>query len=63
MGNINTLRWVVGGAVAGGIIFIVDYLLNGVILAEQWAQAMSQMGLPAPGVGAGQIIAFLWRFG
>ncbi len=59
MGNINTLRWVVGGAVAGGIIFVVNFVLNGVILADQWDQAMSAMGLPAMADSAGQIIAFL----
>ncbi len=59
MGNINTLRWVVGGAVAGGIIFVVNFVLNGVILADQWDQAMSAMGLPAVADSAGQIIAFL----
>ena len=55
MGNINTGRWVVGGLVAGVIIFIVDYVLNGVILADQWAQAMTAMNLPVASGTAGQV--------
>lgn len=59
MGNINTGRWVVGGVVAGVIIFIVSYVLNGVILEDRWAQAMTALGKPAMADSAGQLIAFL----
>ena len=58
MGKINVGRWIVGGVVAAVILFIVDYVLNGVILREQWAAAMTALGKPAMGETAGELIVF-----
>jgi hypothetical protein len=47
MGNINWGRMIVGGVVAAIILFIVDYVLNGVVLVQQWNDAMTALGKPA----------------
>ena len=59
MGNINIGRWIIGGVLAGVIIFIVDGVLNGIILADQWAEAMTALGKTAPGQTAGELVGFL----
>ncbi len=60
MGGINVGRWILGGVVAAIILFVVDFVLNGMILAQQWDEAMVALGLPAMSetVGAGPLIAF-----
>jgi hypothetical protein len=52
MGNINWGRMVLGGIVAAVILFIVDYIVNGVILTQQWTDAMAALGKPAVGPSA-----------
>jgi hypothetical protein len=52
MGNINWGRMVLGGVVAAVILFIVDYVVNGVILMQQWADAMAALGRPEVGPSA-----------
>jgi hypothetical protein len=47
MGKINVGRWILGGVIAAIILFIVDYVLNGMILVTQWDDAMTALGLPA----------------
>ena len=59
MGNINVGRWVGGGVVAAVILFVVDFVLNGMILANQWAAAMTALGKPAMGESAGEIVVFV----
>ena len=59
MGKINVGRWIIGGVVAGVILFIVDFVLNGMILRQQWTDAMTALGKPAMSESAGQIIGFL----
>jgi hypothetical protein len=59
MNKINVGRWIVGGVVAGIVIFVVDWVLNGIILMDQWNQAMSDLGKPPMGQTAGEIIAFV----
>ena len=46
MGNINWGRAILGGVVAAIILFIVDWVLNGYILAAQWSAAMTALGKP-----------------
>lgn len=46
MGNINWGRMVLGGIVAAVILFIVDWIVNGYILASQWSAAMTALGRP-----------------
>jgi len=57
MGHINMSRVVAGGIAAGVILFVLDGLVNGVLLADQWRQAMTAMG-KAPAFGASQLTGF-----
>lgn len=57
MGKINMSRVVLGGIAAGVVLFILDGIVNGFLLADQWAQAMSAIGKPAA-FGSSQMIGF-----
>jgi len=46
MGSININRVILGGIVAGVVGNILGYLVDGVILAPQWAAAMQALGKP-----------------
>jgi hypothetical protein len=59
MGGINIGRWFIGGVVAGIVFVVVDFVLNGMILAARWAEAMTALGLPPMGEGAGTIVFFI----
>lgn len=62
MDKINWNRVILGGLVAGVVINLVEYLVNGVILADRWAEAMKGLGKPEA-FDATQIVAFnLWGF-
>ena len=50
MGKINLGRVVLGGLVAGVVICIFEFVLNGVILADQWPELMKSLDRPALGV-------------
>lgn len=50
MGKINLGRVVLGGIVAGVVINIFEYVLNGVVLADQWTELMKSINRPALGV-------------
>jgi hypothetical protein len=56
MGKINLGRVIHGGIVAGIIIDIFEFVLNGIILADRWRALMSALNLPMAGTNA--IIAF-----
>jgi riboflavin transporter FmnP len=56
MSKINLGRVVLGGIVAGIIIDVVEFVLNGVVLAPQWTSVMQSLNRPA--VGMNQIIWF-----
>ncbi|HEX3431467.1 MAG TPA: hypothetical protein VHT03_11330 [Rhizomicrobium sp.] len=56
MGRINLGRVIVGGIVAGIIIDIVEYVLNGVVLADRWNAINAAHNLPPFTTNA--IIAF-----
>jgi hypothetical protein len=58
MGNINIGRWIIGGVVCAIILFIVDFIVNGVILMEQWTAAMAALQQPAMGESVGEIVFF-----
>ncbi len=55
--KINMNRVVLGGIAAGIILFLFDGLINGVLLAGQWQQAMTALG-KTPATGASQLAAF-----
>jgi hypothetical protein len=46
MGKINWNRVLIGGIVAGLIIDVVEWLLQGVVLGSEWRQAMQELGRP-----------------
>jgi len=45
MGKINVGRWILSGVIAAIVLLIVDYVLNRMILAKQWDDAMTALGL------------------
>jgi hypothetical protein len=57
MGKINVGRVLLGGLAAGLVLNIGEYVLNDVILAEEWAAYMADAGIAAFGVG--QVAAFV----
>jgi hypothetical protein len=46
LGSINLGRVLLGGFVAGVIINVFEYLLNGVLLADQWPGIMAAINRP-----------------
>jgi hypothetical protein len=56
MGKVNLGRVFLGGIVAGIIIDIVEYVLNGIVLADRWNAINAAHNLPAFTMNA--IIAF-----
>jgi len=58
MGNINIGRWIIGGVVTAVILFFVDFIVNGIILMEQWTAAMAALQQPAMGGSVGEIVIF-----
>ena len=62
MSRINLSRVVVGGLLAGVIINVGEFILNGVLIAEQLNAAMAALNRPP--VGASMIVWFvLFSFG
>jgi hypothetical protein len=62
MGRINLGRVVIGGIVAGVVINIVEGVLNGGIMANQWAATMTSLNR-SPTMSVKQIVAFnVWGF-
>ena len=49
MSKINVGKVVVGGLVAGVVLNIGEFLLNGVLLADSMKQDFAKLGLPDPG--------------
>ena len=56
MSNINVGRVVLGGIAAGVIIDAFEFVLNGVVLADQWNALMTAMNKPM--IGMTEIIWF-----
>jgi hypothetical protein len=62
MSNVNWRRVIGGGLLAGLVINVVEYLVNGLWLAADWAAAMNALGKSGE-YGAAQIVGFnLWGF-
>lgn len=57
MGKIDFGRVIIGGIVAGIIIDIFEYVLNGIVLAAQWNAVTSAHNLPTTSMN--QIVVFL----
>src|SRR6266478_2962276 len=56
MGKINMGRVILGGIVAGIVVNILAFLVDGLMLAPQWAEGMRALGKPDFSVN--QIIGF-----
>ena len=56
MGKINVGRVILGGVVAGIVINILGYLVDGILLASQWAAGMAALG--KPDFSTNQLVAF-----
>jgi hypothetical protein len=52
MAAINTGRVIVGGLVAGLIINVVEFVMNGIVLAGDMQALYAKMGVVEPGSGA-----------
>lgn len=62
MGKINWGRVILGGLAAGIVINLSEWLLNGVVLKEQWAESMKALGKSGEET-ANQIIVWnIWGF-
>ena len=57
MGKINVTRVLFGGLLTGFVLNIGEYVLNGVILAEQWFAFIAKTGLVE--IGAVQALSFV----
>ncbi len=60
MGKINVGRWIAGGVVAGILVDISEWVLNGVVLRSQWAAAMKALGKTMPESGAAIAVWMIW---
>ncbi len=56
MGRINLGRVILGGLVAGVVINAFEFVLNGVVLADQWPVLMKSINRPV--LGMNEVIAF-----
>ncbi len=62
MGKINLGRVVLGGLLAGVVLTVFEFVLNGPILSDQWTAAMESLNRTAP-EDAGAMIAYVvWNF-
>lgn len=61
MRSINWGRVILGGLLAGMVINVFEFFLNGVILAKDWQAAMLALGRP-PIVGGQIAVFFIWSF-
>ena len=57
MRTMNVSRMLIGGLLAGLVLNIGEFILNQVILADQWAAVRSQSGIS--GFSDGQAVAFV----
>jgi hypothetical protein len=60
--RINWARVILGGLLAGVVINIGEFLVNGLLLADRWAAGMKALGL-SPDLGVLPYVMFnLWGF-
>lgn len=62
MSKINLGRVVLGGLLAGVVLNVFEFVLNGPILGDQWTAAMESLNRAAP-TDAGTMIGYaIWNF-
>ena len=60
MGKINWNRVCIGGLLAGAIILVIDFLVNGVLFGAEWHASLKALGqAPSPG---SLILFIVWAF-
>jgi hypothetical protein len=66
MGKINVGRWILGGIVAGIALNLIDFWVDGILLAKMWNSQLATWGRPpfsghqiALFLGFGMIIGFV----
>jgi len=57
MGKINWGRVIAGGLLAGAVLNVFDWVLNGVVLMDEWNAAMTALG--KGDMGGGMILWFV----
>ena len=62
MGSINGGRVLLGGLVAGVVINVGEFLLNSVVMLDQWNAAFAAMGIEAAEGGMRAAVWILWSF-
>lgn len=62
MTHTNRGRVLIGGLVAGVVINVVEYVTNGVVLKDGWAQAMQALGRPSVLPPSAIVMFNLWGF-
>ena len=62
MSAINTGRMIGGGLLAGLIINVVEFIMNMLVIADDWKEVYASMGITEPGgaaVGGYVVLAFI----
>jgi hypothetical protein len=60
--RINGARVILGGAVAGLIVNVSEYLVNNVLLGDEWSNALEALNRPSDLGGTATAIFWLWGF-
>jgi len=62
MGKVNFSRVILGGVVAGIVINISEFVLNGVVMKTQMEEWMKALGKPVPMSGSAMAVWIVWAF-
>ena len=62
MAHTNRGRVILGGLLAGVVINLVEFVTNGLVLKDSWAQVMQAMGKPAEPSGSAILLFNVWGF-
>ena len=57
MGKLNSNRVILGGLLAGVIINVSEFLINGLVLRQDWADVMTKLG-KSPDLSATMLVTF-----
>ena len=62
MEKMNGVRVIAGGLLAGVVINVCEYVVNGVLLKDRWAAAMQALGRPAENSSLEMAAFLVWGF-
>jgi len=60
--GINGARVILGGVVAGLIVNVSEFLVNNVVLGDEWSNAMEALNRPAEMPSGATAVFWLWGF-